>query len=140
MLFFKILGLSTMVIAILAVRMFEILSSNLYYLALRPIVDPKPPHSEYRSFIISIIATVEVWLILAILWYKPGLVKPILPSIIDALYFSAVTFFTIGYGDFHPTGNAGHLMSIISIFASASMLLVVLTRAISGLDRQKLAA
>ncbi len=55
-------------------------------------------------------------------------------SFVDALYFSVVTVATVGYGDIHPTTQAGKLLAVVliatgvgtflGVFANAAELLV----------------
>ena len=53
---------------------------------------------------------VEIWLFagaLLILLYLPGaghLTGEVVPHVFDVVYFSAMTFTTVGYGDLAPTG------------------------------------
>ena len=41
---------------------------------------------------------------------------------VDALYFSVVTLATVGYGDFHPTTEAGRLFTIVYILVGIGIL------------------
>jgi hypothetical protein len=109
----------------------ETLTYNLYYLMLRPVLEKNPPHSTYMSFVLAAFGLVEVWLVLSLAWYYLGTTTPRIDSILTAIYFTSVTFFTIGYGDYVPTGNFSHVLAIISIFFSIGMIGIVLGRAIS---------
>lgn len=44
-------------------------------------------------------------------------------SWIDSLYFSVITLTTVGYGDFHPTTDAGKLFTIFYIIVGLSIIL-----------------
>lgn len=46
---------------------------------------------------------------------------------IDAMYFSAVTMTTVGYGDFHPKTDIGKLFSIFYLFSAVGIALYGLT-------------
>jgi hypothetical protein len=43
------------------------------------------------------------------------------------LYFSYVTLATLGYGDYTPTGNLGHLLAVLEALAGQLYLVIVLT-------------
>jgi hypothetical protein len=109
----------------------ETVTSNVYYLALRPVLQIKAPHSTYRSFVLALFGLLEVWLLLSLSWYYLGTTRPPIDSILTAAYFASATFFTVGYGDYFPVGDFSHAMAIISMFASISMIGIVLGRAVS---------
>ncbi len=44
------------------------------------------------------------------------------PHFLDYVYFSGVTFFTLGYGDFSPVGSFGKIYSLIEVFCGYSFL------------------
>mmetsp|Transcript_57489 Transcript_57489/g.67130 ORF Transcript_57489/g.67130 Transcript_57489/m.67130 type:complete len:349 (+) Transcript_57489:118-1164(+) len=46
--------------------------------------------------------------------------------IVDSMYFSVVTFTTIGYGDFHPTTDAGRLFTCFWAISGVSILGIAL--------------
>ena len=48
-------------------------------------------------------------------------------SFIDALYFTIVTISTVGYGDIHPVGTAGKLLSIVLIVIGIGTFLSIIT-------------
>ena len=39
-----------------------------------------------------------------------------IPSILDAIYYSGITFLTIGYGDIHPANLLAKILSVIEGF------------------------
>lgn len=39
----------------------------------------------------------------------------------DCLWFSATTFFTVGYGDMHPVGNIMYLLSMMEMISAYSL-------------------
>lgn len=52
------------------------------------------------------------------------------PSLFDAVYFSTVTFTTLGYGDFHPIGGLRYLAALESFIGAAllSLFTVIVAR------------
>jgi hypothetical protein len=54
---------------------------------------------------------------------------------LDALYFTVTTLTTVGYGDFHPTTDAGKIFTIFYIFVGIGLLsgFIVLLGERSGL-------
>jgi voltage-gated potassium channel len=44
-------------------------------------------------------------------------------SIVDALYFTAVTLTTVGYGDFSPQTHAGKLFTSVFVFLGIAIFL-----------------
>jgi hypothetical protein len=116
---------------LLILKVIETVTSNVYYLALRPVLRLKAPHSTYRSFILASFGLLEVWLLLSLAWYCMGTTCPKIDSVLTAMYFTSVTFFTVGYGDYIPKGNFSHGLAIFSIFVSVGMIGIVLSRAIS---------
>lgn len=48
-------------------------------------------------------------------------------SLLDSLYFSAITLATVGYGDFTPKTVAGKLLTIAYIFVGFGLLVALLT-------------
>ena len=79
----------------------------------------------------AVISMIEVWWVLCLLWYFVGNVSPQLKDLIDAIYFTSVTFFTVGYGDISPQAGEGRLLAVFTMFSAVSMLTIVLSRAIS---------
>jgi len=58
-----------------------------------------------------------------------------LHSKLGAIYFSLVTWATVGFGDIHPTTRVGAVLVISQIAIGVFMALVILTRFISHLPR-----
>jgi voltage-gated potassium channel len=56
-------------------------------------------------------------------------------NFLDAAYYTTVTLATVGYGDFHPTTDAGKVGAIVLIFTGVSTALYVITHL--GLLREK---
>ncbi len=69
----------------------------------------------------------------SIFYFSGGLVyqgNTIVPSYFDSLYFSVITFNTLGYGDYHPIGNF-RLMAMVEALSGlflVPLFLVALTR------------
>lgn len=122
---------ATLVGAVCLWKIFENLTSNFYYLLLRPVLELKAPHSTYRSFLIAVLALIEVWLLLSLLWYFVGITNPKLDSFLTAIYFTTATFFTVGFGDYSPAGDLSHALAVFTMFAAAMVLAIVLSRALS---------
>jgi Ion channel len=51
------------------------------------------------------------------------------------LYFSYVTLATLGYGDYTPAGNLGHLLAVIEALAGQLYLVIVLTVLLTRLGK-----
>jgi hypothetical protein len=65
----------------------ETLTSNLYYLLFRPVLERNDPHSTYRSLVMLSLGCLEAWLLLSILWYVLRVsVGSSRGSIVDALF------------------------------------------------------
>jgi hypothetical protein len=73
-----------------------------------------PPISKARSFILLFINYIEINLSFAIIYYWLDCVEG-LESKFDSVYFSFVTFTTLGYGDFLPISSGAKLTVIIEI-------------------------
>jgi len=56
-------------------------------------------------------------------------------NFLDAAYFTTVTLATVGYGDIHPTTDAGKLGAIVLIFTGVSTTFYVITHL--GIIREK---
>lgn len=89
----------------------------LHFEGLRLISDhfPKPKWHPRRRILFLILAVltlhfIEVWIFGFTYWYFLGvdgygeLVGLIQPTLIDCVYFSAVVFSTVGFGDLYPQG------------------------------------
>ena len=58
-------------------------------------------------------------------------------SWLDSLYFSVVTFTTLGYGDFHPQSVAGRAFTVVFILVGLGAFTAFLT-ALAGKQRERL--
>jgi len=58
-------------------------------------------------------------------------------SFLDAFYFTIVTITTVGYGDIHPTTDAGKIFGIFLIVIGISTFLTVLTNVAEWLIQQQ---
>lgn len=123
--------LSTTLIALVCIwKIYEVVTHNMYYVLLRPVLEENPPQNLFRSLVLAGFGCIETWLLLSLLWFYCGATVPPIGSIRDALYFSASTFFTVGYGDIHATGT-GEDLAIFSMIVASAMLLVILSRAMT---------
>jgi len=52
------------------------------------------------------------------------------------LYFSYVTLATLGYGDYTPTGNLGHLLAVFEALVGQLYLVIVLTMLVTRLGQR----
>jgi voltage-gated potassium channel len=77
-----------------------------------------------RLFIDTIISTFYMITVFA-LWYSVLGIKPHGYSALDTLYFSAVTFSTLGYGDFKPSPNAQAFAAIQAILGNLHLGMIV---------------
>lgn len=73
-----------------------------------------PPISKSRSFILLFINYIEINLSFALIYYWLGCIKG-LESKFDSIYFSFVTFTTLGYGDFLPASAEAKFTVIIEV-------------------------
>lgn len=129
---FAAIQLSAWTLACICIwKIIENITSNVYYLLLRTVLELKAPHSSARSFIMAVLALIEVWLLLCLTWFFIGKTSPRLDSMVTAIYFASTTFFTVGYGEISPDGGPSRMLAIFTMFCSTTMLAVVLSRALS---------
>jgi voltage-gated potassium channel Kch len=60
------------------------------------------------------------------------IVKPPVETMLDCLYFSTVTMATLGYGDIVPHTPIAKIATMIEIFSSFGLIVVVLARSVIG--------
>jgi hypothetical protein len=109
-------------------------SSNIYYLVLRPMLIAKAPHNTYRSFMLACLGIAEVILLLSLMWFFSGTTEPQLDTFVTAVYFTATTFFTVGYGDYKPLGQSSQMLALYTMMSGFVMFAIVLARAVSLLS------
>jgi predicted kinase len=112
-------------------KLFEVVTNNLYYLIFRPILDKSPPHNTYRNFILAILGLVECWLLLSLIWYLVGVTNVPIDSVEKAIYFTSVTFFTVGYGDMFPQNFESRSLAVFTMFSSFAMIGIILSRGLA---------
>jgi hypothetical protein len=111
-------------------KIVETVTSNVYYVAFRPAYSRNLPHDAVRSLILSLIGIVEVNLLFATVWLLIGGFCEPIDGMVDAIYFSAVTFQTVGFGEIHPTDDRSKGVVILMIAVSMLMNAVVVARAV----------
>jgi voltage-gated potassium channel Kch len=124
--------------AVAAYRIFDILQTTLNVNLFAPLRRHAKPHyvaSLARMVLLAIWNFLEIMICFAALYYsnrtsfRPQLVNPG-----DAIYFSAITQLTIGYGDFLPLGPV-RLMAALQGFLGFLLALFALSRIIAFLPR-----
>jgi hypothetical protein len=91
-----------------------------------------PIRDRLRWLLLVPLNVVEVVLCFAIfLLYYGNQFKPVIADSLTALYQSALTFTTLGYGDFTPTGRAGQIVVSLELVFFMVFLAVKLPIAIS---------
>jgi hypothetical protein len=123
-----------MILAMVTATLLVIVSILIHYEILRSTAThlgdlPVPPH--FRIVVVVVAAfvahTVEVWLygfgyfLLADRFGLGGLAGQPADSFQDYLYFSAITYSSLGYGDHYPTG---HLRLIAGVEGLTGLLLI----------------
>jgi hypothetical protein len=72
------------------------------------------------------LSCLAVLLLFSILFYLTGSIEPIKHTF-DYLYFSTITFSTLGYGDIHPANTTGEILSCLEVGCGFIMFGVLLT-------------
>jgi hypothetical protein len=97
------------------VAIYSLAETILYLLAVILLSDIyAPPISKARSFILLFINYIEINISFSLIYYWLGCVKG-MESKFDAVYFSFVTFTTLGYGDFLPNSPAAKFTVILEV-------------------------
>lgn len=108
----------------------ETLTSNLYYLLLRPVLELRNPHNSYRSFILAAAGSVELWLLFSFAWLFAGvIVAPDLHRSLPATLAFTCSFFGIGT-PFVPVGYRSYQLWILSSVFLKAMAFLLLVGAI----------
>ena len=82
----------------------------------------------FRLFIDTLISDVLIICSFAVLYHEYGLVfdgEIIFSTALNAIYFSAVTFSTLGFGDFAPAPQARHLAAIEALIGNLHLGVIV---------------
>lgn len=96
----------------------------------------KPPISYKRSYLMILMNYVELCLDFAVIYKATGEVSGLGGSL-DAIYFSFVTAFTVGYGDIKPSGQIAKIAVILQSLCSLVLVTLVFTRTVSGFDKKE---
>jgi hypothetical protein len=93
-----------------------------------------PAISQKRSYLMFMMNYIEMCFNFAILYGGLGLVSNV-KSPLDAVYFSFVTGFTVGYGDMFPTSDGGKLLMILQSICSLFFITLALARAVASFEK-----
>jgi len=121
-----------------AVRLVELIQSPLNTLVFdfhRGRTDANTASSS-RLLVLTLLNTIEFAMWFAALY---ALNLPLLTDAngaLDALYFSVMTQFTVGYGDIHPTGALRQL-AILQVGGGFLLAVIVLARAVTTLPAMR---
>ena len=105
-------------------RWVDVTGYRAYFLLVKSRQEPWTAIIARRSIVIAFINFVEVIICFAIAYLTFGDIKPTSPITpcsfdrVTALYFSAITMFTIGYGDFIPVNWLSRLIVMLQCFSS----------------------
>jgi Ion channel len=96
----------------------------------------KPPISQKRSYLMFMMNYVEICLDFAVIYSGLDLVSNVC-SPVDAIYFSFVTGFTIGYGDMTPTSPVGRLLVAFQAVCCLFFVTLALAKAVASFDTNR---
>ncbi len=120
-------------LVLVALKTHETVSASLFYFVYRSLFkSDEPAHGVHRSFTLALLNLVEVWLLMALLWSLSPQLNQELNSAGDALYYSATSLFTIGFGDLHPK-QAYRYWAILQHWASFLLVSIVVARAVASM-------
>ncbi|MBI3415328.1 MAG: hypothetical protein HY043_08420 [Verrucomicrobia bacterium] len=98
----------------------------------------KPPFSYSRSLILLAFNFVEIIAAFAIFYIYLSCLKEGSKPVTgwsDALYFSAVTSATVGYGDITPVSGIGRIVATVQILASLGFMTMIVAHFVSNIQR-----
>jgi hypothetical protein len=113
-------------------RVFDIAAYRIHFFLTKSRTRPWTPERSRRSLLIASINFYEVVVAFAAVYHCSGLVglggdRSIpLPSPLAAVYFSAITMLTVGYGDFAPVDDWGRLLVMVQLCCSVLFVLYLL--------------
>lgn len=93
----------------------------------------RAPISHRRSYLMFLMNYLEICLDFAVVYSGFGLVSH-MDSSVDAVYFSCVTGFTVGYGDMVPTSDAGKFLVMVQCICSLFFITLALAKAVSSFE------
>ena len=94
----------------------------------------KPPISNKRSYLMLVMNYLEICLDFSVLYRGLDLISNVHSSL-DAVYFSFVTAFTVGYGDMAPNSSTGKLFVILQCFCSLILITLAFTKIVAGFEK-----
>lgn len=124
-------------------RAYDIVVYRLYFFFVKSRTDPWKPIELYQSLFIVFINIYETIVAYAIIYlYKDAIVATadfitsgkarVLPNAITALYYSAITLLTVGYGDFVPKQETGRIIVLMELATGLVFLAFVAPALISA--------
>jgi hypothetical protein len=118
----------------------ELIVYRIYFLLVRSREEPWRQMDLRRSLLFALLNVVEVVLAFAIIYQRFGEVapagakSPAALSSVTAVYFSFVTFTTLGFGDFTPFDDASRILVILELVSGFLLLVFLIPVLLAGLS------
>jgi hypothetical protein len=94
----------------------------------------RPPISQKRSYLLFMMNYVEITLAFSVIYSGRHLLSRMIGGM-DAVYFSFVTGFTIGYGDVTPIDFSGKILVIVQSLCSLFFVTLAISKAVGSFDQ-----
>jgi hypothetical protein len=125
---------------IAAYNVAEVVHYRVYFLLIKGWHEPWTPGRLRRSLVLALLSTVQIVIGYAIMFRTlaqigvagAGKSGGTLLTPIQALYFSAITFTTVGYGDLSPLDGGSQLLVITELAASLLSLAILIPLVLTG--------
>ena len=91
------------------------------------------PVSNKRSYILTILNYIEICFDFAVLYKGTDSIHGI-NTVVDSLYFSFVTAFTVGDGEMNPTDDTGKALIVAQCLSLLVLVTLVFTKIVSGFN------